>query len=193
MAELYAPVEEALAAVEARLGAAEAHGRLCGMLTASGMQTECARWIAEVLEDTAPRGDAAKACLSVLSELYASTRDALDDPELGFRLLLPAETEPLAVRATALGAWCEGYLLGLGVGGLQMEPGMPGEVAEVLRDLGEISQVESDPEADEENEYAYEELVEYVRMGVLLIREHKHGFEPAQGQAGGYKPKQRLH
>lgn len=193
MAELYAPVEEALAAVEARLGAAEAHGRLCGMLTASGMQTECARWIAEVLEDTAPRGDAAKACLALLSELYASTREALDDPELGFHLLLPDDTEHLAVRAAALGSWCEGYLLGLGVGGLQPETGMPGEVAEVLRDLGEISRVEPDPEDDEENEHAYEELVEYVRVGVLLIREHERGQGPAQGQADGHEAKQRLH
>lgn len=174
MLELYEPLEQALAALEARSGAAAAHGQLCGMLAASE-NTERARWIALVLEDTAPRGDAAKACLELLSCLYDETREALADPELGWRILLPGDAEPLAVRTVALGAWSEGYLFGLAAGGLTREIGLPDEAQEVLRDLAEIAQVETDPEDDEDNEHAFEELVEHVRIGTLLIREHVRG------------------
>lgn len=191
MLELYEPLEQALAALGARSGAADAHGRLCGMLTASA-PISGARWIAEVLEDTAPRGDAAKACLALLSCLYDETREALDDPELGWRILLPDDAEPLAVRTAALGAWSEGYLLGLAVGGLTRGTGLPDEVREILRDFAEIAQVDTDPEAEEDNERAYEELVEYVRMGTLLIREHVRGPTAAR-QSAGRKHKPRLH
>ncbi|MDN5870065.1 MAG: UPF0149 family protein [Nitrococcus sp.] len=192
MLELYEPLEQALAALEASSGAAAAHGQLCGMLTASEA-TERARWIAMVLEDTAPRGDAAKACLELLSQLYDETQQALADPELGWRVLLPGDAEPLAVRSVALGAWSEGYLLGLAVGGLTRETDLPDEAREILRDLAEIAQVESDPEDDEDNEHAYEELVEYVRMGTLLIREHVRGADSARRRPAGHARRPRLH
>lgn len=192
MLELYEPLEQALAALEASSGAAAAHGRLCGMLTAAET-TDRARWIAEVLEDTAPRGEAAKACLTLLSQLFDETREALDDPEFGWRILLPGDAEPLAVRTAALGAWCEGYLLGLAVGGLTGEIALSGEVGEVLRDLAEIAQVDTDPEAEEDNEHAYAELVEYVRMSTLLICEHVRGSDAARRRSAGHKYKPRLH
>lgn len=190
--ELYDPLEQALAALEAKSGAAEAHGRLCGMLTASET-TPCARWIAEVLEDTAPRGEAAKACLELLSRLYGETQESLGDSEFGLRILLPADAEPLAVRTAALGAWSEGYLLGLAGGGLTREARLPSEVDEVLRDLAEIAQVDTDPETDEDSEQAYTELVEYVRMGALLIREHFRAPEAAVKRSADRKNKPPLH
>lgn len=192
MLELYEPLEQALTALEASSGAAAAHGRLCGMLTMSE-SAERARWIAEVLEETAPRGEAAKACLTLLSRLYDETREALDDPEFGLRILLPGDDEPLAVRTAALGDWCEGYLLGLAVGGLTRAAGLPGEVCEALRDIAEIAQVDTDPEADEDNEQAYEELVEYVRMGMLLIREYVHEPDAAGRRSTGHKYEPPLH
>jgi len=48
-------------------------------------------------------------------------------------------------------------------------------VREILRDLAEISKVEFDVEgAGEAEEGAYAEIVEYVRVGVLLINEEMH-------------------
>ncbi|HET8700047.1 MAG TPA: UPF0149 family protein, partial [Nitrococcus sp.] len=129
MLELYEPLEQALAALEATSGAAAAHGRLCGMLSVSE-SADRARWIADVLEDTAPRGAAAKACLVLLSRLYEETREAMADPEFSLRVLLPSDAEPLAVRTAALGAWSEGYLSGLAVGGLTDEIGSAGEIRE---------------------------------------------------------------
>lgn len=192
MLDLYEPLDQALAALATSTGAAAAHGQLCGMLTASET-TERARWIAAVLEDTAPRGGAAKACLELLSRLYDETREALADPELGWRMLLPGDAEPLAVRTVALGAWSEGYLLGLAVGGLTREVDLPDDAQELLRDLAEIAQVETDPEDDEDNEQAYEELVEHVRIGTLLIREHVPVANAARKRSAGHARKPQLH
>ena len=191
MLELYEPLEQALAAVEAQSGAAAAHGRLCGMLTASD-RTDSAHWIAEVLEDTAPRGEAAKACLVLLSRLYEETWEALEDPELAWRMLLPDDSEPLGLRAAALGAWSEGFLLGLAIGGLT-ESALPSEAREALSDLGEIARVDTDPEADEGDEQAYEELVEYVRVATLLIREHVRGPQAARVRNADHNNEPRLH
>lgn len=166
----YDEVETALAEVGAEHGAAAAHGLLGGMQAVPG-GADAARWIAQVLENTSPRGEEAKICLARLMAVHQSTQAQMDDEALGFQPLLPSDSEPLSVRARALGRWAEGFLLGLGLGGIGAERKFAPEVSEALRDLAEISRVELDAEAGEENEAAYAELVEYVRMAALLVRE----------------------
>ena len=47
---------------------------------------------------------------------------------------------------------------------------LPTQVAEIVRDIGAITGVGVDPdESEEENEQAYAELVEFVRVGVQLL------------------------
>jgi len=173
----YEGVAEVLEAVGAQAGAAEAHGMLTGMLTGAE-DTSQARWIAEVLADTEPRGEAARACLETLALLYDETATALADDAMGFEPLLPAEEEPLAERTRALAGWCSGFLFGLG----RTEPGsdsdLPGEVREYLADMAEISRIAAEPDEEEDDEGSFTELMEYVRVGVLLCREH-------MGQATG--------
>ena len=45
---------------------------------------------------------------------------------------------------------------------------------EILQDITSISQASEEEEEDEMNEVAYSDIVEYVRMGVLLINEEMH-------------------
>ncbi len=82
-----------------------------------------------------------------------------------FAPLLPDDDEPLAERATALAQWCQGFLYGLGTGRLNSIDELPGEVGEIVHDLTEISRAtpgEEDPTEDDEQAYA--ELVEFVRV-----------------------------
>ncbi|MGD8429062.1 MAG: UPF0149 family protein [Ectothiorhodospiraceae bacterium] len=167
----YEPLKDALEAVGAAPGASEAHGLLCGMMSGPE-RADRASWIALVLDGTHPRGDEAKICLAQLAQLFDATGESLEDAELGFQPLLPGDDAGIGERAEALGDWCRGYLAGLGMGGLQSRRELPKEVSEVLRDLGDIGQVEADAVDDEENEEAYAELVEYVRVGALLVMEH---------------------
>ena len=48
---------------------------------------------------------------------------------------------------------------------------LTGDIADALSDLASISQVANleDEEGDEEDEVSYSELVEYVRVAVLLV------------------------
>jgi yecA family protein len=164
----YAQLSDTLAEVGTQVSAAEAHGMLSGMATAPG-EPDKAAWIAQVLADTQPRGEAAKAMLTALVGLYDQTLKALDDAELDFQLLLPADSAPLDERARALGQWCSGFLVGVGLSGLKQDTPLAQEVSEALRDLGAISQVELEAAEDEDNESAYAELVEYVRVAAMVV------------------------
>lgn len=169
--ERYQSIEESLQDIGAHVGAAQSHGMLCGMLTGAE-DTSQARWIAEVLADTEPRGEPARACLEMLTILYDETAAGLADDNFYFHPMLPAEQAPLTERSRALAGWCEGFLFGLG----RSEPGsdsaLPVDVREVLTDMGEIARVAAEPDEAEDGEESYAELVEYVRVAVLLCREH---------------------
>src|SRR5271170_819112 len=77
-------------------------------------------------------------------------------------------------RATAaLAQWCQGFLYGLGAGRITDASELPGEVGEIVRDFIAITRADADAaeEADEADENAYAELVEFVRVGVQLLFE----------------------
>lgn len=175
--ERYDSVTEILESIGARMDAAESHGTLCGMLSAP-KGAEPAHWIAEVLEGAEPRGEAARACLEALSMLYDETAAWLTDDAFGFEPLLPEDSAPLPARARALAAWCQGFLYGLARGEPGYDAELPAEAREALSDLAEIARVAAAPDEDEDDEEAYTELVEYIRVAVMLYREHTYRSRP---------------
>lgn len=165
----YARVTQALREIDAPLDAAELHGFLCG-LSCSVPQLDETQW----LERALPGEPAAilPTAREVFAELWQATRQSLGDENLAFRLLLPDEDTELADRVEALGHWSQGFLLGLNEGGLKDLTRLPGDLPEIAKDLAEIAGAESFELVDEEeDETAYAELVEYVRVGVLLFCE----------------------
>ncbi len=161
-------LQRALVQSRALTDAAEAHGTLVGSLCASSCSLT--DWLAEIL----PEGRADSSAADSLRAVFESTSDALGDGEFAFAPLLPGDDAPIGDRATALGEWCQGFLYGLGTGFAVPEASnLPGEAAEVLRDMTEITHVDVDPDDDpESNEAAYAELVEFVRAGVQLLYDH---------------------
>jgi uncharacterized protein YgfB (UPF0149 family) len=104
--------------------------------------------------------------------LFGATAAALIQPDMEFELLLPGDEQPIEVRTTALAQWCQGFLYGLGAGGITDVTDLPGDAGEVVRDFAEISRAGVDATQEEEsNEAAYAELVEFVRVGVQLLFE----------------------
>jgi uncharacterized protein len=160
-------LQRALVQSRALTDAAEAHGTLVGSLCSSSCSL--ADWLAEILPDG--RTDAQTDAADSLRAVFESTADALLDGALGFQPLLPSDDEPIGDRTLALGEWCQGFLYGLGTGVAVTDASqLPGDAAEVLRDMTEITHVDVDPEDDtESNEEAYAELVEFVRVGVQLL------------------------
>ncbi len=80
-----------------------------------------------------------------------------------------------------------GFLYGLGSGSIQDLSKLPGEVGEVVKDFDEITRVGVDAgDAEESNEAAYAELVEFVRVGVQLVFEELDGLrqQSVRGRCG---------
>ena len=133
-----------------------------------------ARWLEEILPDAAISSviDRAASEQDPLGSLYADTVRALRGDEMEFTPLLPGDDTSVKSRADALAAWCQGFLYGLGTGALLPSNRLPGDVDEVLRDFTELSRAEgAEGEGTEEEEQAYSELLEYLRVGVQLVHD----------------------
>lgn len=158
---------------------------LCGLLCARAdadpgtwlMQTLGEQTLGEQTLGEVRTGDLlAEECRQQLLLVYRETAQQLAGESYDLRLLLPDDDEPLALRSEALGEWCQGFLFGLAVSEEQVWDKLSPEAAEVGYDLTEIAGVVG-PEGEdlEADETAYAELVEYVRMGAMLIYEELRG------------------
>ncbi len=184
-------IEDILRRIGVGALAAEVHGSLCGLLCASE-GVDAAAWAAGVLRGTmgapqdhsSPLGEVRAADQALLVQLHTQTVAQINDANYGFDLLLPEDDEPLVERAEALSQWCQGFLLGLGLGGIQDHNKLPGDAGEIIRDLADISRLGHSGESGEDEETAYAEIVEYVRMGVLLVFEELRPSRTAKPDGG---------
>ena len=151
--------------------ASEAHGMLSGTICAAG-KTAPGLWLEYLLGEDNTLSAAARDSSDMLLTLQSELLRQLNDDAFGFELLLPPDDVPLSLRTETLSQWCAGFLYGLALGGFREDVAMPDSVSEVMKDLYEISHARFDYDLmDESDETAYMEIVEYVRMGVLLLYE----------------------
>ena len=171
-------LEQELDAAAAEGGASEAHGLLAGIICAGGKSAP-ELWLTHMLGENT----LSAAAVEVRRQLVALHADILrqfNDDAFGFDLLLPDDDAPLSLRTEALSQWCGGFLYGLALGGFREETGMPDSVSEVMKDFYEISHARFAYEAtDDADEAAYMEIVEYVRMSVLLLHEELQPLPPS--------------
>jgi len=117
-----------------------------------------------------PQGAAA---IAELVTLHRETRTQLNSMDYSFSPLLPEDNEPIASRTQALSLWCQGFLFGLSVSGLKTLDALSEASREIVEDFSSIAQLEEQFEEGENEESAYMELVEYLRIGTFtLIDEH---------------------
>lgn len=146
---------------------AEAHGTLAGALCSS-RDYGLIEWLREILPDDSPDEAALKS--SVLQNVYDTMVRSLGGADSDFQPLLPDDEAPLGERADALSSWCQGFLYGLGSGATADPSKVSTEAGEIIRDLTEITHVGVDAgDENEENEIAFAEVVEFVRVGVQLL------------------------
>jgi hypothetical protein len=137
-------------------------GQVCGVKGLSEAQ-----WIKTLVHEGG-MGAISESVLMALHQLYLPTLAGLNSAECDFELLLPSDETPLAYRAKHLADWCEGFLFGMGLAG---EAVLSSDVQELLRDFSQISMLEmADDELDDAEEDLME-LIEFVRMGALMIHE----------------------
>lgn len=165
------PIFERLSRLFDPLDPAELHGLLCGLLCAeSALSHE--QWLAYAraqLDQDIKLADSARDALLSFYEYGAAQ---LNDSAGSVTPLLPDDDTPLDQRTQALGAWCQGLLYGLGLGQADKNGALSSESQEFLRDATEIARVGFDTDqASEADEIAYAEVVEYLRVGLLLIQQ----------------------
>lgn len=178
--------EDVLAAAGSMADAAEAHGSLCGALC-SVAPYKMQDWINEILPDGAALTDESAA---MIERVFSATAASFGAQGMEFEPLLPDDEQPLNGRADALALWCTGFLYGLGTGQISDLEALNGEVGEIVRDFTEISRATGDDaEADESNEQAYAELVEFIRVAAQVVFEE---LLPLRRQVYS-APQQRLH
>jgi yecA family protein len=182
-------LEDLLFNVDASLGATEAHGALCGMLCAQGA-TEASQWMLSVLGEHEETSKALQQAGKKLLQIHQMSVEQMNDTDAEFELMLPDDDEPLEMRVEALGMWCQGFVYGLAVGGIKEDTVLPEDSKELIQDILEISragyvadneaELATDEEDSEEDEVAFMEVCEYVRMGVLLIYEELQPLQSSQ-------------
>lgn len=153
----------ALNKTKLKMHPSQAHGLITGIICGN-IKTDAA-W--EALITGSENSTKAKA---ILDDLYQETQKQLQDFLFEFQLILPEDEAELNSRAEALTLWVQGFLTGLKLANITIENRAPGEVTEAINDLIEIANMNYEEVVpSEEDEAAYMELVEYVRMAIILI------------------------
>ncbi len=165
----FAEFASVLQSHSAPVDAAEGHGCLCGALC-TGVDYTRERWLAELLPEDDQ--ELSERDARILQLLFDETLQSLRGDEMEFVPLLPGEDDALELRATAMAEWSRGFLYGFGTGGKTTPGSIPATVEEVLRDVAQIGATAVDVgTAGEEEEAAYTEVFEYLRVGVQLVHD----------------------
>jgi uncharacterized protein YgfB (UPF0149 family) len=160
-------------------GLAECHAVACGLLVRQPNARDSAYLdLLAALQVIPGPGPALR---DALQDLYTAVAGQLADDDMSFAVWLPDDEQPLGERTAALAQWCNGFLAALGSGLEGRLETLSAEAGEALADLAEIARAQTEGElADEtadveEEELAFAEIVEYIRVVVLMLREDLRG------------------
>lgn len=181
-------LDESLRRSGASWDAAQTHGLLTGRLAilgAAGGQD----WLRQVMEEVDPNNALWTECRQRLDALYQSTFWQLSERLSELTPLLPPDSDSVHDRTEALSHWSEGFLHGLvsSVNDTALQEKLGKEpLADIIRDVLQITRAGIDGDVDaEENENAYAELVEYLRVAAQLCYEELAEWRHRSGQDAG--------
>ncbi len=162
----HARLQAALDAATLGIDASELHGLLAGHACGGGAMDRRQVLKTLGLDSEDPHLDA------LAASLHDDCMAHLGELDVGLQPLLPADSRPLRERADALVDWTRGFLGGFGLAGAGAGQ-LSDDGREVLRDLGIIAasqlELEGGDAGGDADESAQMELVEYVRVGAMLL------------------------
>ena len=183
-------------------------GLLCSMPSA-GAKTRWFTEILEAASLSPDSVAAKAAELKTLDAWFSETLSSLNDTDLEFTPLLPEDDTSADYRIKSLGDYCGGFTYGIGIALSQRgQKPLPPDTREIIEDFQSIDALDLDAEAagqgavtigsnpstlasrevpdhaersasPEDQEAVFIELLEYVRVGVLLILEELRPVMPA--------------
>lgn len=166
----YQKVNNIFSTVNQMPSAAEAHGMICGFICA-GNKLDGKSWLDPILGRAQNiEKELLASCKLILLELYEISSIKLQSFEFDFELLLPDDEESLQYRAEALSHWCQGFIIALNRIGITEAEMQTQDAKEAISHIFEISKLNYDSiDISENDEEAYAEVMEYVRMAVLMV------------------------
>lgn len=183
----------ALASSPDAIGVSESHGLITGLVAGQpdlDVDRLWVHWAGLNLDVEHDIEDPANPQASHREHLEAALEDTqkyLQSAEMTFEALVPAMDQPLTQRTDSLAHWCGGFLAGFGASGAVIKDE---QATEVLALLSEIARAST--EVDESNgsntdeleaeEKAFVEVVEFVKVAVLLLHEERRLNEAAAKQ-----------
>jgi yecA family protein len=168
---MYKAINEVLQRLHTPLDAAEMHGMLCGFVCLSKDGKNLA-WLNHITDENLPDTPETQQCYKVLATLQQHLIAQLQSEEFAFAPLLPDDDAPLLARVQAVARWCQGFVYGLGIGGLKDATLLSNEAQEFIEDVTELARLDADVQTDTEKDYM--QVFEYIKVGVLTLYEEKH-------------------
>lgn len=183
-----------LSGLDVPLPVSEVHGLCCGLLCSMSSAAAKTRWFTEVLDTASLTADSVSqkaAELKQLDEWFSVTLASINDTDLDFYPCLPEEDSPVKFRLQALSDFCSGFTYGIGLSGAARgNKPLPADTREIIDDFQAIDAIddlhtsaESGDVTDSDSntqESMYNELLEYVRVGVLLVLEELRPVTPVK-------------
>lgn len=159
----YQEIDQVLQHTSLKLHPAQVHGVITGLICADPNSKK--GW-----EELVTGQKEANKTHEILQKIYENTANQLADFLFEFQLILPSDRTALPERAEALTLWCQGFLTGLKLKQVDIEGREESDITEAIDDIIEIAKMNyEEVVASEEDEAAFMELVEYVRMAAILI------------------------
>lgn len=152
------------------LNLAEAQGVLVALLCSTSFD-HFKDWLKELNHI---RFDEASLNEEILKILYDKTVEEMNSTEFNLRLLI-ADEEQMQERVKGFISWCHGFSYGFGLSSALYER-LDEDGKDFIRYIVEFSALDSDEVIeglmDEEDMIALEELIEFVRVGALMLYFH---------------------
>ncbi len=164
----YEQLSEELSSLELSIDVSELHGILTGCLVFGG-QFQAENYLRSLLLNKT--GATYRQANNALFSLISMTHAWLINFGFDFKLILPNESEGLLIRVAAFNGWCQGFLEGFDMAGIALDDIESEDILEILQHMDEFSQMNAEDfdYEDDEDEKAFLELTEYVRLAVLQI------------------------
>ncbi len=167
----YADLQMALLAAGSIVPPSECHGIAVGQFCAAP-RFDPTGWFHYIFDGELVDEPKMVHCATLLGRLARATDSQLKDDGVAIDLLLPDEEAPFSERAGAVAEWCQGFLLGVSMAQIGELRALPQDSSEFLQDVSAVARLVSESELESgENEEALAEVIEYVRIGALLLRE----------------------
>ena len=157
-------LNRALKSLNIELSAAEFHGSLIGVLVG---RTKAEDWLIELIGKKESNNVTARESVQFLIEFVSQNQKSLNSANFKFDILIANEDHSMTQRLQDLSHWCQGFLYTFALSGTKLNS----EMNNIIADFTEFTRVDYSTANDQENESALIEIIEYIKIGVLLINE----------------------